>query len=279
MNTLTNTTDAMAAIEAMAERLRDDYGAEAVILYGSRADGSARPDSDVDLLIIKSDAPQGFFETFEEVNSVLSDIKCRLSLDARVYAPEQIEKTLATGDHFVQDIILRGKVLHKGEGFTKYIELAEKSYDMNPQDSGYPEDWIEVAEEDLEMSRILLESGHPRGAGYNLQQAVEKFFKAYLIRQGWRLQRAHDIVRLLDDALQYDEALEEYRSVCRLVSKYSLAGRYPASRSESSDLPVMDDENVRAALAEITPLIERLQAGSTRADDDEQDKQDVEGGL
>ncbi len=268
MSTLTDRTDAMAVIEAMAARLRDEYGAEAVILYGSRADGSARPDSDVDLLIIKSDASQGFFQTFEEVNSVLSDLKGSLSLDARVYEPEQLERTLAKGDHFVQDIILQGMALHKGEEFAKYIELAEKSYNMDPQDSEYPEDWIEVAEEDLEMSTILLDSGHPRGAGYNLQQAIEKFFKVYLMRQGWRLQRTHDLVELLDDSLQYDSDLEEFRSVCKLVTNYALAGRYPTSRD--SDLPVMDDGNVRAALAEITPLIERLRAGSAKPDDDNQ---------
>jgi len=274
MSTLADTTDAMAAIEAMAVRLRDEYGAEAVILYGSRADGSARSDSDVDLLIIKSDAPQGFFQTFEEVNSVLSDIKGRLSLDARVYAPEQIEKTLAIGDHFIQDIILKGQALHAGEGFAKYIELAEKSYNMNPEDSEYPEDWVRNAEEDYRMGLYLLEGGFPRGAGYSLQQAVEKFFKAYLIRRGWRLQRTHNLVELLNDVLQYDSTLEEYRSVCGLVTKYSLAGRYPTSRSETSDLPVRSDENVRAALAEITPLIERMRAGSERSDIDTQDEQD-----
>ena len=269
MSTLTDRTDAMAAIEEMAVRLRDEYGAEAVILYGSRADGSARPDSDVDLMIIKSDVPGTANERFREMNAVLSDVKEGYSLDTRLYTPEQVERTLARGDHFIQDIILQGQALYAGEDFARYIELAEKSYNMNPQDSEYPEDWIETAEEDLEMSTILLESGHPRGAGYNLQQAVEKFFKAYLIRQGWRLQRTHDLVELLDDVLQYDSDLEEFRSVCKLVTDYALAGRYPTSRD--SDLPVMSDENVRAALAEITPLIERLRAGSERANIDGQD--------
>ena len=69
------------------------------------------------------------------------------------------------------------------------------------------------------MGLYLLEGGYPRGAGYNLQQAIEKFFKAYLIRQGWRLQRTHDLVELLEDALQYDTTLEEYRSVCTQVAK------------------------------------------------------------
>ena len=273
MSTLTDRTDAMAAIEAMAARLRDEYGAEAVILYGSRADGSARADSDVDLLIIKSGASSGI-ERFKEVRAVLSDLEDGLRLDTRTYTPAEVEGTLARGDHFVQDIILQGKVLHAAEDFAKYIELAEKSYRMNPQDSEYPEDWIRNAKEDYRMGLYLLEGGFPRGAGYSLQQAVEKFFKAYLIRQGWRLQRTHDLVELLEDALQYDSTLEEYRSVCGLVTKYSFAGRYPASRSETSDLPVMNDENVRAALAEITPLIERLRAGSERTDIDTQDEQD-----
>ena len=272
MSTLTDTTDAMAAIEAMAARLRDEYGAEAVILYGSRADGSARPDSDVDLMIIKSDAPGGLLERIKEVHSVFSNADDGLRLDTRTYTPEEVVKTLARGDHFVQDIILRGKALHKSDNFVKYIELAEKSYRMNPQDSEYPEDWIRNAEEDYRMALYLLEGDFPRGAGYNLQQAVEKFFKAYLIRQGWRLQRTHDLVELLDDALQYDSDLEEFRSVCKLVTDYTLAGRYPTSRD--SDLPVMDDDSVRAALAEIEPLIERLRAGSARADIDGQDKQD-----
>jgi HEPN domain-containing protein/predicted nucleotidyltransferase len=276
MSTLADRTDAMAAIEAMAERLRDEYGAEAVILYGSRADGSARPDSDVDLMIIKSDASGGMIERSLRVDAVLSEFKGRLRLDTRVYAPEQLEKTLARGDQFVQDIILHGRPLHKDKEFAKYIELAEKSYNMNPQDSEYPEDWIEVAEEDLEVSVMLLESGYARGAGYNLQQAVEKFFKAYLIRQGWRLQRTHDLVELLNDALYYDPDLEEFRSVCNLVTDYALAGRYPTSRD--SDLPVMDAENMRTALTEIKPLIERLRTGSAKPTGNDEIEQDHRGG-
>ena len=268
MSTSTNTTDAMAAIEAMAARLRDEYGAEAVILYGSRADGGARADSDVDLLIIKAGLSEDGIERFQEMNSILSEVKEGYSLDTRLYTPEQIERTLARGDHFVQDIILRGRVLYKRENFAKYVELAEESYNMAPQDSEYPEDWLQTAEEDYRMGLYLLEGGYPRGAGYNLQQAIEKFFKAYLIRQGWRLQRTHDLVELLNEALQYDLTLEEYRSVCGLVTKYSTAGRYPSSWD--SELPVMNDENVRVALAEITPLIEWLRAGSARTDTDRQ---------
>ena len=268
MATSIDTTDAMPAIQAMAERLRDEYGAEAVILYGSRSDGRARADSDVDLMIIKSDA-SGDIERFKEVRAALSDLADGLWLDTRTYTPDAVERTLAKGDHFVQDIILHGRALHKGTDFAKYIKLAEESYNMNPQDSEYPEDWIAVAQEDYRMALYLLDGDYSRGAGYNLQQAVEKFFKAYLIRQGWRLKRTHDLVELLDDAVEYDATLEEFRAICKLVTKYSAASRYPAS--PDSDLPDMSDESVRAALAEITPLVERLRAGSERANINGQD--------
>ena len=274
MSMRTDRADAMAAIEAMAARLRDEYGAEAVILYGSRAKGSARPDSDVDLMIIKSkDAVAGSFESSIDVNNGLSDLRQGLTLDARIFTPDQVAEVLARGDHFIQDIILKGKAIHKSQGFAKYIELAEKSYNMNPQDSEYPEDWIEVAEEDLEMCMVLLDGGYPRGAGYNLQQAVEKFFKAYLIRQGWRARREHNLENLLDYALRYDRTLESYREACEFLNVCYLTQLYPHYLWKDSfpNPPDASIENVRAALAEISPLIERLRVGSARADSDGQD--------
>ena len=90
MATSTDTTDAMLAIQAMAERLRDEYGAEAVILYGSRADGRARADSDVDLMIIK-DGVSNYQQRPSEVRSILADIRGDLHLDVHIYTPEQVK--------------------------------------------------------------------------------------------------------------------------------------------------------------------------------------------
>jgi HEPN domain-containing protein/predicted nucleotidyltransferase len=280
MSTLADRTDAMAAIEAMAERLRDEYGAEAVILYGSRADGSARPDSDVDLMIIKSDASGGMIERSLEVGDILSDFRRRYDLDAHVATQGQVEGMLAQGNHFVQDVILQGRVLYEDGCFKRYVELARKSYNMNPQESEFPEYWIRIAERDYDRMLILFDNDDPVGAGYYIQQATEKFFKAYLIRQGWRLRRTHDLGRLLDYAVRYDATLEQYRAVCALVSMYHFTGRYPEYTLEAyyPDLPVMNDENVRAALAEIKPLIERLRTGSAKPTGNDEIEQDHRGG-
>ena len=40
------------ALRQFAERLRDEIGAERVLLFGSRARGDARPDSDYDIIVV-----------------------------------------------------------------------------------------------------------------------------------------------------------------------------------------------------------------------------------
>ena len=119
MSTLTDRTDAMAAIEAMAERLRDEYGAEAVILYGSRADGSARPDSDVDLMIIKSDASSGMMSASKKCVPRCPTWRTLLRLDTRTYTPAEVESTLAEATISCRTSYLQGKVLHAGKNFAR----------------------------------------------------------------------------------------------------------------------------------------------------------------
>ena len=64
---------------------------------------------------------------------------------------------------------------------------------MPREESLYPADWLRIAEKDLGRIEQLLDVQDPEAAGFYLQQAVEKFLKAYLISQGWKLQRTHDL--------------------------------------------------------------------------------------
>ena len=56
---------------------------------------------------------------------------------------------------------------------------------MPPEDSQYPLDWLHIAERDFVRVERLLAIDDAQAAGFFLQQAIEKFLKAYLLSRGW----------------------------------------------------------------------------------------------
>ena len=97
----------------------------------------------------------------------------------------------------------------------------------------------------------------PEGAGFHLQQALEKFLKAFLLSQGWQLRRVHNLDTLLDDALTFDTSLEEYREVCQKITGYYFLERYPVAMDISLTV-----EEVRPSRDQVGSLIERLVAAT-----------------
>ena len=78
---------------------------------------------------------------------------------------------------------------------------------MPRKDSLYPADWLRVAEKDFSRAQHLLSVDDAEAAGFYLQQAVEKFLKAFLLSKGWRLERIHDLEALLNRALRHEPSL------------------------------------------------------------------------
>ncbi|MBI4728223.1 MAG: HEPN domain-containing protein [Acidobacteria bacterium] len=98
--------------------------------------------------------------------------------------------------------------------------------------------WAAYAEEDWEYGVAGIER-FPRGAGWNLHQAAEKYLKAVLLGEGWDPPRTHDLLHLLD-AIHPDRGDELERALSALAP-FGVASRYPG------DLPrVTPDEAARA---------------------------------
>lgn len=91
----------------------------------------------------------------------------------------------------------------------------------------YPRDWLKYARKDWRRIYRMLKDNDIEAAAFFLQQALEKYIKAFLLQSGWTLKKIHDLDALLDDAVKYDPSLELFRKMCKRVSAYYLIERYP----------------------------------------------------
>lgn len=95
------------------------------------------------------------------------------------------------------------------------------------KDSGKVEDWLRVARADWLRAKKNLKEGDLPVAGFFLQQSLEKYLKAFLIKHGWELKKIHELDALLDEAVKYKSDLKVFYDLCEKVSGYYLAERYP----------------------------------------------------
>jgi predicted nucleotidyltransferase len=94
-------------LKKISERLKKEYLAEKVILFGSYARGDATEDSDIDLFII-APTNERFFERMAAVLALVRDLYKGLALSPIVLRPEEVEERLRIGDQFVQEILEEG---------------------------------------------------------------------------------------------------------------------------------------------------------------------------
>ena len=86
-----------------------EFRPQSMILFGSHARGTARAESDVDLLVIMpfSGSP------IRKAVDILRKIKHRFPLDLVVRTPDYIEQRKEMNDPFIIEILEQGKVLHE----------------------------------------------------------------------------------------------------------------------------------------------------------------------
>lgn len=99
--------DLTERIKAISARLKKEYHAEKVILYGSYARGEATEDSDIDLFII-APTEERFFERMATVVGVVRDLCRYLPLSPIVLTAKEVEERGKRGDQFIKEILENG---------------------------------------------------------------------------------------------------------------------------------------------------------------------------
>lgn len=96
-------------IQAFADRIVEAFRPERIVLFGSHAEGTAGPHSDVDLLVIMPWDGNPLRASL----TIIERLQPAIPVDIIVRTPEDVQRRLAWNDFFLRDILDRGEVLYE----------------------------------------------------------------------------------------------------------------------------------------------------------------------
>lgn len=102
--------DESAALVAIVSRLRDALDPGEIWLFGSRARGEARPDSDFDILVVAKRGGSFGSDDYEMVDAPLNG--CGVGCDIVPCSAEDFEEGAALPTSFVARILREGRKLY-----------------------------------------------------------------------------------------------------------------------------------------------------------------------
>ena len=98
----------------ISERLKREYNAEKVILFGSYARGEetidSDIDSDVDILVI-APTKERMIDRMASVSRIIRDLRNGLPISPIVLTSEEFRRKLEEGDAFIRTVVEEGVVL------------------------------------------------------------------------------------------------------------------------------------------------------------------------
>ncbi|MBQ7190429.1 MAG: nucleotidyltransferase domain-containing protein [Kiritimatiellae bacterium] len=95
--------------QILLAKVFSDCDAPVVFIYGSRAKGAERIDSDYDLFVIGN-------EGLRKVSSRIMEVSGKIDAEINPYVitPEEFRRRLGSGDHFLSEVIASPKLFLKG---------------------------------------------------------------------------------------------------------------------------------------------------------------------
>ncbi len=126
-------------------------------------------------------------------------------------------------------------------------------------DENNPHDWLRSGGIRLRSADHLVEiEGVTESAIELLQEATERFLKAYLISKGWKLRRTHDLSNLMAEAVAFDPYFARFEDFADSLTDQFWAQHYPGGDQSGlganyEDLRTQAGELVSLILKNVTP--------------------------
>jgi HEPN domain-containing protein len=95
-------------------------------------------------------------------------------------------------------------------------------------DETNPQDWLVAGKTRLQSAdRLHVVEGSSPSVIELLQEAVERYLKAYLISKNWLLVRTHDLNRLLAEAVKFDPRFASFADFAQSLTEQFWEQHYP----------------------------------------------------
>lgn len=98
-----------SVIRKLVERISSQFAPRRIILFGSYANGTPRPESDVDLLVVMDTQKRAATQAME----IRSAVQPMFAVDLLVITPQHLAERLALGDSFLKEIVEKGVVVYE----------------------------------------------------------------------------------------------------------------------------------------------------------------------
>ena len=239
-------------LDRVVRRLIEAFDPVAIYLFGSRARGDARADSDYDLMLVLADdntrvrSRQDVWQTARSHRIVVNPFLTRSG--AFAWRRRQV----GTLEYEVQ---VDGIRLYPASGKDLRTVEVRDGEEPGSMTVKVVAEWLRRVERDLRTARLCCETDDPmpEQAAYHVQQAAEKLTKAVLVAVQKRPRKGHQIGEFAKRLPAAFPDRERFLALDRF-SDYVWAHRYPGEEHGRPPPPEPSLTEAQAWIAEVEAL-------------------------
>jgi HEPN domain-containing protein/predicted nucleotidyltransferase len=248
------TAVAQSRLERIVDAIRDHISPELILLFGSRALGGAREDSDYDLMVVLrdgSDLERGRSDAYDALQAI------GVGADVLVRSVSDYQRRQADPGFFDWLVSREGVLLYSSGAVPQRSAGPARVREESREGLRV---WIERAAEDFRAAELSMSPTDPAPGAvcFHAHACAEKLLKALIVSGGTHPPRTHELPELLSlqgPGVRADKALI---AACAL-----LQALYPGSRYPEEPLPTLDDarrafDSARLVRDRLLPLLERV---------------------
>lgn len=119
--------------------------------------------------------------------------------------------------------------------------------------------WLEKAEDDLEVAKITLRRKYYAHVCFLAQQCIEKSLKGYLVHASNAYPRTHKLVDLLGECVSQNLDFNQFLPGCIIIDQYYIPTRYPDGIPGGGPGGLPDHSEAKEAIEIAASLLEFVQ--------------------